>query len=67
MCARQWPDLIFTLGKSGVEQGKVEGQREQLGDWNDHPGWTGRQTALRLACSTAAEAEGEGRINTKRD
>ena len=55
------------LGESGVEQGKVEGQREQLGGWKDHPGWTGRLAALRLACSTAAEAEGEGRINTQRD
>ena len=67
LCARQWPDLIFTLGESGMEQGKVEGQWEQLGGWKDHPGRTGRQNALRLACGTAAEAEGEGRINTKRD
>ena len=50
-----------------MEQDKVEGQQEQLGGWKDHPGWTGRQTVLRLACGTAAEAEGEGRINTKRD
>lgn len=56
LCAREWLHLIFMLDHFGrgsikdrVEQGKTEGQREQLGGRKDHRGERWRETAERPA------------------